>query len=453
MTDRPNIVMIVADGVSTHALGTYGSTISQTPNIDRLAAEGGRVTNCFCTNSICIPSRASILTGKFPQVHGAIAFNACDAKHDLLPALLQAGGYYTAMVGKWSDPQNTRGLDYWATVKYSQYVDPEFNEMDRTFKASGYVTDVITEMSLDSITRRKQDQPFFLMVNHTAIHDPFTCHPKYADMWQDEDIPEPDNLFDDFEGRSQSVLQAQQRIGLSHTAYEKETSGISDPDERKRAQYQIFIKSYLRCLASIDDGVGTILDYLDRTGLSENTLVIFTTDHGLFLGEHGLYDKRFMYEESIRMPCLMRLPCVIEPDTVLDQMVLNVDFAPTILASAGLPVPDDMQGHSFLPLLKQEQVDDWRKSFYYRYYRSHFNTPPHWGVRTERYKLIHYHDSKEWELYDLHNDPHEMVNIYNRPENSEIIQQLEREIDDLREEAGDYEDAIEGNEHAIRVQR
>ena len=306
-------------------------------------------------------------------------------------------------------------------------------------------------MSLASLDRNTEGKPFLLTVAHTAMHDPFTCEAGYADRWQDEEIPEPPTLYDDLSARTKALAPVKQRVGMAHTVYEAETAHITDPLLRKKAQYQEFAKAYLRCQLSLDDSVGEILDYLDRSGISDNTLVIYTSDHGFFLGEHGLYDKRLMYEEAIRIPMLLRLPGDIEAGCVEDHMVLNVDLTPTLLDYAGIEIPASMQGRSIRPLLQGEAVSEWRTSLYYRYYLSHFETPPHWGVRTATHKLICFHDSDEWELYDLVQDPNEMCNLYDVPGHETLIAELKLEIERLREEAGDSEDGPAGNAHASRV--
>jgi arylsulfatase A-like enzyme len=452
---KPNILFIMSDDHAAHAMSCYGGGVNQTPNLDRIAKEGMRLTNCFCTNSICTPSRAAILTGKYPHVNGAITFNPPDPAHATFPQILRKEGYYTAMVGKWHLDAEPVGFDYWSVLPdQGKYFDPDFMEMGRHTVKKGYVTDIITDMTLDLLRNRPQDKPFCLLCHHKAPHDNWQTDDKHAHLFEDEEIPEPSTLFDDYSTRAKAITASTQVIGSDvpgHTRYEKETGHISDPVERRKAQYQIYMKSYLRCVASIDDNVGRVLNFLDESGLAQNTIVVYTSDQGFFLGEHGWYDKRFMYEESLRMPFVVRYPEAIQPGTCCNDLVLNIDFAPTFLESAGIPAPEDMQGSSIMPLLEGAETPDWRQSMYYRYYYSHFNTPAHWGIRTREHKLIHYHDSEEWELYDLENDPMEMVNLYGNEECRSLVHSLKTELIRLREEFDDHDTAEQGNQRARRL--
>ena len=326
--------------------------------------------------------------------------------------------------------------------------------MGRHVVRSGYATDVITDMTLDALRDRPSDQPFCVLCHHKAPHDPWRFDDKHAHLFEDADIPEPPNLFDDYASRAEAIKASTQTIGASkpgHTLYEKETGHIKDPVERRKAQYQIYMKSYQRCVASIDDNVGRLLDYLDESGLAENTIVVYTSDQGFFLGEHGWYDKRFMYEESLRMPFVVRYPEAIRAGTRLDDLIVNIDFAPTFLEFAEVDVPADMQGVSAASLLRGEAISDWRQSMYYRYYFSHFNTPAHWGVRTLEHKLIYYHDSDEWELYDLKRDPMEMNNVIGDAQYATLMKSLQDELVRLRNEFGDHESAEAGNERARQL--
>lgn len=347
------------------------------------------------------------------------------------------------------------GFDYWSVLPgQGRYFDPDFMEMGQHLVKKGYVTDIITDMTLDLLRNRPHDKPFCLLCHHKAPHDNWESDEAHAHLFADEDIPEPSTLFDDFSTRSTAVTRSTQVIGgkrPGHTLYEQETGHISDPVERRRAQYQLYMKSYLRCVASIDDNVGRLLDYLDESGLAQNTIVVYTSDQGFFLGEHGWYDKRFMYEESLRMPFVVRYPEAITPGTCCDHMILNIDFAPTFLESAGIKAPEDMQGSSFMPFLRGVEIPEWRQSMYYRYYYSHFKTPAHWGIRTHEHKLIYYHDSQEWELYDLMIDPMELNNLYGNDEYSDLVDSLKAELVRLREEFHDSETAEDGNERARRL--
>jgi arylsulfatase A-like enzyme len=449
---RPNILFIMSDDHAAHAMSCYGSRVNRTPNMDRIAEEGALLSNCFCTNSICTPSRATILTGKYPHINGAITFNAPDPVHPTFPQILRREGYYTAMIGKWHLDAEPAGFDYWSVLPgQGKYFDPHFVEMGRHIVKKGYVTDITTDMALDVLRDRPKDRPFCLLCHHKAPHDPWQTDEKHAHLFEDQEIPEPSNLFDDYVTRATAIQSSTQIIGSrdpGHTLYEKETGHIEDPVERRKVQYQIYMKSYLRCVASIDDNVGRVLDFLDESGLTQNTIMVYTSDQGFFLGEHGWYDKRFMYEESLRMPFIVRYPEAIHPGTLCDDLVVNIDFAPTLLEYAGIRVPEDMQGSSIVPLLQGTKVPDWRQSMYYRYYYSHFNTPAHWGIRTLEHKLIYYHDSEEWELYDLRNDPMEMANLFGNPEHRELVRSMQDELVRLREQFGDRETAEQGNERA-----
>lgn len=458
--DRPNILFIMSDDHAAHAMSCYNSRVNVTPNLDRIANEGVRLDNCFCTNSICTPSRATILTGKYPHINGAVTFNAMDPTHVTFPQLLRYSGYYTAMIGKWHLHADPVGFDYWNVVPgQGKYFDPDFIEMGRPKTYEGYITNIITDITLDTLENRPAGQPFCILYHHKAPHDMWHYDDKHAHLFEDEDIPEPESLFDDYAGRAEVLKESVQYIGSErtpglgggHTFYEKETGHITDPIERRGAQYQIYMKSYLRCVASIDDNMGRVLDYLDESGLADNTIVIYTSDQGFFLGEHGWYDKRFMYEESLRMPFLMRFPGKIEAGSVDEHLVLNADFMPTLLDYAGVTIPEDLQGQSFRKIVEGEEIADWRASMYYRYYYSHFNTAAHWGVRTLKHKLIWYHDSDEWELYDLDKDRMEMVNVYDDPDYADVVADLKAEMDRLRDELNDTESPEEGNERAKRA--
>ncbi len=450
---RPNILFIMSDDHAAPAIGAYDSRINRTPQIDRIARDGIRLDNCFCTNAICTPSRASILTGKYSHINGATRFNEFDPRHVTLQTLLQQAGYQTAMVGKWHLHRDPSGFDYWNVLpEQGEYNDPVFIEMSERKQHQGYVTDIITDITLDFLQRRDTTRPFFLCYQHKAPHDPFEYDEKHAHLYEGVDIPEPPNLFDDHTGHADAVGQSKQGIGVgSHTIYEEKTGHLQGV-ARKKAQYQEYIKSYLRCVASVDENVGRVLDYLDDNGLTENTIVIYTADQGFFLGEHGWYDKRFMFEEALRMPFLMRYPGVTKPGSVSDVMMLNVDFAPTLLDYAGVTIPGDMQGRSARAFLEGDTPTDWRTSMYYRYYRSHFNTPPHFGVRTDQYKLIYYHAHDEWDLFDLKNDPAEMHSVYNNPAYASVVSELKTELERLRQELGDT-DVNESDEAWLKLPR
>jgi len=452
---RPNILFIMSDDHAAHAIGAYGSRINKTPQIDRLAKEGMRLANCFCTNSICTPSRATILTGKYSHKNGCRAFNRFDNSQQTFPRLLQKAGYHTGVVGKWHLHVEPVGFDVWSVLPgQGAYFDPVMLEPGGRKKQKGYVTDIITEKAIEFLKRRPKDRPFCLLYHHKAPHDNFEYDRKHAHLYADADVPEPEGLFDDYANRGEAVKRVTQKIGMRHTLYRRQTAGLTGR-ARKKKQYQIYIKSYLRCVASIDDNVGRVLDWLDREGLSDNTIVIYTSDQGFFLGEHGLYDKRFMYEESLRVPFLVRYPREVKAGSVSDAMVLNVDFAQTLLDYAGVPAPGDMQGRSARPVLAGKTPGDWRTSMYYRYWlhMPHFRVAAHYGVRTRRYKLIYYYGRPmgtpgarrettppEWELFDLQKDPREMNNVYADPAYAETVKELKAELARLRKKLDDTDD-------------
>jgi arylsulfatase A-like enzyme len=440
--ERPNILFIMSDDHAAHALSAYGSKVNKTPQLDRIAREGVRFTHCFVTNSICTPSRAAILTGKYSHVNGVTVFNAFDGRQPTFPKLFRAAGYQTAVIGKWHLFSDPTGFDYWNVLPgQGLYHDPVMIEMGKEKKHEGYATDLITDFSIDWLEKRDRSKPFLLLSHHKAPHREWSPSPAHASLYEDEDLPLPETFDDDYRGRSRAAAEATMRIerDFTRTDLKRDPPPGLTPAELKRWNYQRYMKDYLRCVASIDDNVGRLLDYLESSGLARNTVVVYTSDQGFFLGDHGWYDKRFMYEESLRMPLLIRFPPLIAAGRVEDSMVLNVDFAPTLLELAGIAIPADMQGRSFLPLLKGEKPADWRTSMYYRYYHypEHHRVQPHYGVRTRRHKLIYFDRLDEWELFDLEKDPREMRNVHAEPEYAPVVAELERELARLRAELED----------------
>ena len=462
--ERPNILFIMADDHASHAMSCYGSRINATPNLDRIAADGLRFDSCFCTNAICTPSRAAILTGTYNHVNQVTTLSTpMDNRLPTFVKDLQASGYQTGMFGKWhlgTGPlHQPTGFDDWAVLPgQGLYHNPTF-----IFKAGddgerrvvkGYVTDIITDMSLDWLRQRDSARPFFLMCHHKAPHRHWEPDEKHAHLYLNEDIPEPETLYDDYANRAAAAEAAEMRMGLHMIPLDTKTEiprDLPEMDLRKWA-YQRYIKDYLRVVASIDDNVGRLLDYLDDEGLTENTVVVYTSDQGFFLGDHGWYDKRFMYEESLKMPYIMRWPGGIEAGSVNDDMILNVDFAPTFLEMAGLDIPAHYQGRSFAPLLAGERPADWRTSMYYRYWmhKTHHNVYAHYGIRTRRHKLIYYYAdalgqagtidesyAPEWELFDLEKDPYELNNAVDDPDYADILVELKAELHRLQAEVGD----------------
>ena len=454
---QPNILYIMADDHAAHAISAYGSHINRTPNIDRVASGGVRFTNCFCTNSICTPSRAAILTGQYGHKNGVYTLNdSLDPHRNHVAKELQKAGYQTAMIGKWHLESTPTGFDYWNILPgQGVYYDPTLIDADGTKKYTGYCTDLIGDFTLNWLKQRDPKKPFFAMCHHKAPHRPCEPAPKYQDWLSGDTIPEPDNLFDHYEGKPRSVAAVTMKVGedMNETDVKQPIPKDLHGDALRKWGYQLFIKDYLRCVRCLDDNVGRLLDYLDSEKLSNNTIVIYTSDQGFFLGDHGWFDKRLMYEESIRMPFLIRYPGVLRPGAVNRDLILNIDFAPTFLDYAGVKAPAEMQGRSFRRSLEGHTPRDWRKSFYYRYWMhntSDHHVPAHYGLRTERWKLIYYYGKPlgmkganppdtepDWEFFDMKIDPREMHNLYHDPKYAELIKKLKGELDERQREVGD----------------
>jgi len=454
---QPNILYIMADDHAAHAISAYGSRINQTPNIDRIARSGVRLSNCFCTNSICTPSRAAILTGQYSHKNGVYSLEEpLDPKRNHVAKELQRAGYQTAMIGKWHLVSEPTGFDYWNILPgQGVYHDPVFLTSGGRKKYTGYCTDLIGDFTLDWLKQRDPKKPFFAMCHHKAPHRPWEPSAKYQDLFRDRDIPEPDNLFDHYEGRARSVAAVTMKVGedMNKTDLKRDIPPDLKGDALRKWAYQIYIKDYLRCIQSVDDNVGRVLDYLDSEGLASNTIVIYTSDQGFFLGDHGWFDKRLMYEESLRMPFLMRYPGAIRPGTVNRDIVLNIDFAPMFLDYAGVRTPAEMQGRSFRANLEGHSPRNWRKAMYYRYWMhntSDHHVPAHYGVRNDRWKLIYYYGkplgmkganlpdtTPDWELFDVRHDPREMHNLYHDPKYARVVAEMKALLDKLQKEAGD----------------
>jgi len=468
--DRPNILYIMSDDHAAHAIGAYGSHVNHTPNIDRLAREGAVLTNVFATNSICTPSRATILTGQYSHINGVTVFNRFDSSRMTVARLLQAGGYYTGMIGKWHLGSDPVGFDRWEILPgQGVYMDPAFYTASSEKTYTGrYVTDVITELGIDFIRNRPKDKPFFLMLHHKAPHRPWDPDAAHGARFAGEWIPEPETFWDTYNTRTDALHENQQRVAKDLTRRDLKLTPPADLDAAARAEwlavkpdsvtteldgktvtltgdalarwkYQRYMQDYLATVQSVDDSVGKILDFLDRSGLTKNTIVIYTSDQGFFLGDHGLFDKRFMYEESLRMPFLIRWPEAIKAGSRIDAMALNVDFAPTFLDAARLPVPADMQGRSLVPVLRGRPPADWRTSMYYRYYHDpgDHNTRAHYGVRTRTHKLIYFWKKDQWELFDLVTDPYELNNLYGQRGQEKLTADLKAELSRLKKAAKD----------------
>lgn len=462
--ERPNILFVFTDDHAAHAISAYGSKINTTPNIDRLAQEGMLFRNCFVTNSICGPSRAVILTGKYSHLNGFLHNgDSFDGSQQTFPKLLQKAGYQTAMIGKWHLKTEPTGFDYFH-VLYGQgpYYNSAMNNNGQRVQHTGYTTDIITDLALDWLKEKRDvSKPFLLMYQHKAPHRNWQPGPEYLNMYDDVEIPEPDTLFDDYSGRGSAAKQQEMTVARHLTpddlkltpprnltpeqlkkwnaAYEPKNEAFRNAnlsgEDLVRWNYQRYIKDYLRCVASVDDNLGRVLDYLDSSGLAENTVVVYSSDQGWYLGDHGWYDKRWMYEESLRMPFIVRWPGVVEPGSENGDFVSNLDFAETFLEMAGVEPPSDMQGQSLVPLLNGETPDNWRDSFYYHYYEfpGPHSVRRHYGVRTGRYKLIHFYNIGEWELYDLQNDPDEMQSVYSQANYARVVAELKEELESLRE--------------------
>lgn len=489
---RPNILFIFTDDHAAHAMSCYGSRINKTPHLDRIAREGMLFRNCFCTNSLCGPSRAVILTGKHSHLNGFMhngqRFNA---KQPTFAKVIRRAGYQTAIVGKWhlSSSPAEAGFDFHEIlIGQGPYYNPPMIRNGKRVKHIGYTTDIITDIALDWLqNKRDKSRPFVLMYQHKAPHRNWQPGPKYLHLYDNVTIPEPDNLFDDYSGRGRAAHEQDMMVATTLTPFDlklvpprnltKEqlatwnaAYGPKNEAFRKanlkgkelvRWKYQRYIKDYLRCVASVDDNVGRVLDYLDRSGLADNTVVIYSSDQGFYLGDHGWFDKRFMYEESFRMPLVVRWPGVVQPGSVNEDLVSNLDFAETFLDIAGAKIPADMQGRSLLPLLKGKTPADWRQSLYYHYYEFFANRRAahmvrrHYGVRTKRYKLIYFYNIDEWELYDLEKDPREMKSVYNDPAYADVVQRLKAELQRLQRlyKVPDDRGSVPSNPPSLKMKR
>ncbi len=489
----PNILLIMSDDHAQQAIGAYGSRLVETPNIDRLAREGVRFTQSFVTNSICAPSRAVLLTGKLSHRNGLRDNrDEFDGSQMTFPKLLQQAGYQTAIVGKWHLKSDPTGFDLWRILPgQGDYYNPDFRAQGGRARHAGYVTDLITDFALEFLESRDRERPFLLLYQHKAPHRNWMPALEHLSLYNDRELPLPETFDDDYQGRPAAAAQdmriadmflsSDMKLQPGDYPQESGTGGQAGHDaerswrgaygrmsETQRAawdahygpinqafresppagrelvewKYQRYLKDYLRCVVAIDRNLGRVLEYLDREGLSQDTLVIYTSDQGFYLGEHGWYDKRFMYEESLRTPLIMRHPARIAGGQSSDALVMNLDLAPTLLDIAGVAIPAEMQGRSLVPLTR-DATPVWRDAVYYHYYEfphGWHNVKRHYGVRTQRYKLIHfYHDIDVWELYDLRKDPHELQNLYTNPEYRKVREELHEELRRLRQHYGEPE--------------
>jgi len=465
--NRPNILFIMSDDHGYQAISAYDSKINTTPNIDRIASEGMIFDRCYVTNSICAPARATILTGKYSHKNGVLDnhHQAFDGFQQTFPKLLQKSGYNTALVGKWHLKTTPSGFDYHEiTPGQGAYYNPDFLRNGEMLQYYGYNTDVTTNIALEWLkNKREKEKPFLLMLHFKAPHTQFTPNITHAADFQDVTLPEPPTLYDTFENRASvaanTTMTIARHIGVEalklklpepqrmkfhqksvlQAAYKKENEAFEKAalqgKELLAWKYQRFVKEYIRTVESIDENVGLVLDYLKESGLEKNTVVIYTSDQGFFLGEHGYFDKRLMYEESIRVPLLASWPGVIQAGSRNDALVSNIDFAETFLDIAGISVPEDMQGRSFKEMFAGHIPSGWRTSLYYHYYEHGFHGVPKFeGVFNKNYKLINYYTTAEWELFDRSKDPLEMRNVYDDPDYKDIVSEMNNELHKLREQ-------------------
>lgn len=466
---QPNIVFIFSDDHAYQAISSYGHPLKliDTPNIDRIAKQGMRFDRCVVPNSICGPSRACVLTGKYSHANGF--YNNSNSRFDgaqmTFPKLLQQVGYQTAVIGKWHLVSNPTGFDYWHILPgQGRYYNPPMNDNGKQVVHSGYVTDITTDLSLNWLQKRDKSKPFLLMCQHKAPHREWAPALRHLGHDKDRKYPEPDTLFDDYAGRG--VAEKTQDMTIAKTMNDLDLKltypgGMTDEQKKEwdayyvprnkafreanlegkdlvRWKYNRYLHDYLGCIKAVDESVGKVLDYLDREGLSDNTIVVYSSDQGFYLGEHGWFDKRWIFEESLRTPLLVRWPGTAQPGTTSGAIVSNIDFAPTFLEAAGVKVPEEIQGRSLKPVLAGKTPSDWRKSFYYHYYEypGPHNVRRHYGVVTDRYKLVRFYEpgSDYWEMFDRQTDPKEMTSVYGKPEHAAAQKELEAELARLRKE-------------------
>ena len=488
--ERPNILFIFSDDHALQAITAYGNSryadYFQTPNLDRIAAEGALFVNSFCANSICGPSRACVLTGKH-SVHNGHVDNSSrfDGLQPTFPKYLRESGYETALIGKWHLFTEPTGFDHWEVLPgQGSYWNPDFIQMDGSTKRfEGYVTDIITDKSIEWLENREdKDKPFVLMSQHKAPHRNWMPAERHLYLFEGIDLPEPESLFDDYSGRSEALKTQKMTIsdhfywgwdmffheappeeagmmgGLANGEYKRMTplqqrsfdyaygprqqkflddlaAGKLSEADITSWKYQRYIKNYLRTIKAVDENIGHLLDYLDEAGLAENTIVIYSSDQGFYLGEKGWYDKRWMFEESFVMPFIIRWPGVVKPGIRPEALIQNIDYAPTFMEVAGLDVPDDMQGSSLVPILKNEGVapDDWRNELYYFYTgEGTHRVPAHDGVRTDRYKIFYLPRTEEWQMFDLVEDPNEMRSVHDDPEYADLFTEMKALYHEVR---------------------
>ena len=481
---RPNILFIFTDDHAPHAIGAYEGwlkDVNPTPNIDKLASQGVLFQNSFCTNSICGPSRAVILTGKHSHMNGFMNNgNQFDGDQQTFPKLLRKAGYTTAMIGKWHLKSEPQGFDYWDILPgQGQYYNPQLISKDGRRRVEGYCTDVVTDLAIDWLKQNQDgDQPFMLMCQHKAPHRCWMPAERHLNLYDDTEMPVPETLFDSFDDNASSVkihemgidkhmdiyydlfvdydkypdpphpvdrsgrrnmeVMTVDQLANWHAAYGPKNEAFKRANltgkDLVRWKYQRYVKNYLRCIKGVDESVGRLMDYLEKSGQADNTIVIYSSDQGFYLGDHGWFDKRWMYDESMKMPLIVKWPGVTKPGSVDDHLVQNLDYAETFLEMAGAKIPDDMQGKSLVPILKGESPEQWRESMYYHYYEfpSVHMVTRHFGVRTKKFKLMRLYQFDQWEFYDLEKDPDELTNEYNNPAYADKIAELKSELNTLR---------------------
>jgi arylsulfatase A-like enzyme len=466
---RPNILLIFSDDHAYQAIGAYGDPrrLLQTPHIDRIAREGMRFDRCLVTNSICGPSRATVLTGKYSHSNGF--YNNTNSRFDgsqtTFPKLLRGAGYQTALFGKWHLVSDPTGFDAWQILPgQGVYYNPLMIDRGKKVGHHGYVTDIITELSLDWLKRRDRSKPFLLMCQHKAPHREWAPALRHLGHDRDRRYPEPPTLFDDYTGRGKAEHSQDMTIAKTMNATDLKLVAPPqlDPEQRKawdayyeprnaafkeanlqgadlvRWKYNRYLHDYLGCIKAVDESVGRLLDYLDAESLAEDTIVVYASDQGFYLGEHGWFDKRWIFEESLRTPLLVRWPKVVKPGSRCGRIVSNLDFAETFLEPAGLAIPAEMQGRSLVPLLAGKTPTDWRTSLYYHYYEypGPHDVRRHYGVVTDRHKLVHFYEPEidQWELFDLENDPNELNSVFGHPDQARVQAELSRELDRLRKD-------------------
>jgi len=471
---KPNILFLFSDDLTCQAISAYGDQrkLLETANMDRIAKEGMLFNRCLVTNSICGPSRATILTGKYSHRNGF--YNNSNSSFDIsqttFPRLLQTAGYKTALVGKWHLGTDPLGFDHWHILPgQGIYYNPPMIKNGERIKHEGYTTDIITDLSIDWLNKRDKTKPFMLMTQHKAPHREWAPALRHLGWDNDRSYPEPETLFDSYEGRGKAIRDHDMGIDKTFTELDaklRHPPGLNDdqikvwdayyePRNQKyreanlqgkdlvRWRYNRYMHDYLACVKAVDENIGRLLKYLEQEGLAENTVIVCSSDQGFFLGEHGWFDKRWIFEESLRTPLMVKWPGKVRPGSTNNNIVSLIDFAETFLDIAGLPIPTEMQGRSLVPLLTGSVPTDWRKSLYYHYYE--FPVPhrvrPHYGVITDRFKLVHYYkpDVDDWELLDRTKDPLEVKNFYRDPAYSDTVKELHQELSRLRTEVQETE--------------